>query len=344
MSAEREPDREQEGNTETAEGERREGEKEMQTVVSNYVAPNLIGQADRLIEANYSNEYSIDYYGERVDSLDGQDEKIEVDDDRDEELVIADDCDATKSDVDCAENRGDERIQSEEQEDRCRTEGSYEPSWHPHVYGKPPKKPTPHTIEYILGLSDKTGQEEPRRSTVSQLMNVKRNFETKKQVSQEKGTQVQDSNERRASSVHKNRLQEQLLQRGVRTDSDCAVQYGFKVDEPLNLSVPKVKESPGWGSVDEDKLLKDASKLVKRKKSTEDVRSPLGGEGSLTSEEGEESAAGRRKKARTTFTGRQIFELEKLFEVKKYLSSGERADMAKLLNVTETQDCNLTQC
>lgn len=62
----------------------------------------------------------------------------------------------------------------------------------------------------------------------------------------------------------------------------------------------------------------------------------MGGEGSLTSEEGEESA-GRRKKARTTFTGRQIFELEKLFEVKKYLSSGERADMAKLLNVTETQ-------
>lgn len=81
----------------------------------------------------------------------------------------------------------------------------------------------------------------------------------------------------------------------------------------------------------------DPSKLIKRKKSTEDVRSPLGGEGSLTSEEGEDPGAGRRKKARTTFTGRQIFELEKLFEVKKYLSSGERADMAKLLNVTETQ-------
>lgn len=45
----------------------------------------------------------------------------------------------------------------------------------------------------------------------------------------------------------------------------------------------------------------------------------------------------RKKKARTTFTGRQIFELEKQFELKKYLSSSERADMAKLLNVTETQ-------
>lgn len=47
--------------------------------------------------------------------------------------------------------------------------------------------------------------------------------------------------------------------------------------------------------------------------------------------------ARKKKKARTTFTGRQIFELEKQFEIKKYLSSSERSDMAKLLNVTETQ-------
>jgi len=52
----------------------------------------------------------------------------------------------------------------------------------------------------------------------------------------------------------------------------------------------------------------------------------------------EQTADGKRKKkARTTFTGRQIFELEKQFEVKKYLSSSERSEMAKLLNVTETQ-------
>ncbi|GIY90510.1 hypothetical protein CDAR_195201 [Caerostris darwini] len=50
-----------------------------------------------------------------------------------------------------------------------------------------------------------------------------------------------------------------------------------------------------------------------------------------------ESEKSKKKKARTTFTGRQIFELEKQFEIKKYLSSSERAEMAKLLNVTETQ-------
>ncbi|KAI1287415.1 Homeobox protein ceh-9 [Halotydeus destructor] len=49
------------------------------------------------------------------------------------------------------------------------------------------------------------------------------------------------------------------------------------------------------------------------------------------------SSADKKKKARTTFTGRQIFELEKQFEIKKYLSSSERSAMAKLLNVTETQ-------
>lgn len=45
----------------------------------------------------------------------------------------------------------------------------------------------------------------------------------------------------------------------------------------------------------------------------------------------------KKKKARTTFSGRQIFELEKQFEAKKYLSSNERAEIASTLNVTETQ-------
>ncbi|CAG9533894.1 unnamed protein product [Cercopithifilaria johnstoni] len=45
----------------------------------------------------------------------------------------------------------------------------------------------------------------------------------------------------------------------------------------------------------------------------------------------------QKKKARTTFTGGQIFELEKQFEKKKYLSSSERGELAKLLSVTETQ-------
>ena len=37
----------------------------------------------------------------------------------------------------------------------------------------------------------------------------------------------------------------------------------------------------------------------------------------------------RRKKMRTTFTGRQIFELEKMFETKKYLNSSERSNLSR---------------
>ncbi|KAJ8317670.1 hypothetical protein KUTeg_005574 [Tegillarca granosa] len=65
------------------------------------------------------------------------------------------------------------------------------------------------------------------------------------------------------------------------------------------------------------------NKLEEKRKSTDDESNP------------EQPA--KKKKARTTFTGRQIFELEKQFEQKKYLSSAERAEMAALLNVTETQ-------
>merc|ERR1712002_68739 len=45
----------------------------------------------------------------------------------------------------------------------------------------------------------------------------------------------------------------------------------------------------------------------------------------------------RRKKMRTTFTGRQIFELERMFETKKYLNSGERSHLSRLLDVSEQQ-------
>ncbi|XP_041369886.1 homeobox protein MOX-2-like [Gigantopelta aegis] len=66
------------------------------------------------------------------------------------------------------------------------------------------------------------------------------------------------------------------------------------------------------------------SKGDKRKKSADDSSD-------------KEDSVTKKKKARTTFTGRQIFELEKQFEQKKYLSSAERAEMATLLRVTETQ-------
>lgn len=204
-------------------------EKEMQTVVSTYVAPDLTDDT-KLDDVNYEYRYS------EIDRLSPDvDEKINVDDDREEELVITDD--VTESPVE--QSNGDRR-------------DSFEPSWHPHVYGKPPKKPTPHTIEYILGISN---QNETNKS-VSQLMNVKRSFDVRNLTEKH----VQTDDRRYNISLHKNKLQDQLLQRSVRTsesDFDGKV-YGVKCEEqPLNLSVPKAKESPGWTSgTDEDKICK----------------------------------------------------------------------------------------
>lgn len=38
----------------------------------------------------------------------------------------------------------------------------------------------------------------------------------------------------------------------------------------------------------------------------------------------------RQKKMRTTFTGRQIFIMEKMFETKKYLNATERSHLSRL--------------
>ena len=40
--------------------------------------------------------------------------------------------------------------------------------------------------------------------------------------------------------------------------------------------------------------------------------------------------SGRQKKMRTTFTGRQIFIMEKMFETKKYLNATERSHLSRL--------------
>uniref|UniRef100_A0A8V0YUF2 Sensory organ homeobox n=1 Tax=Gallus gallus TaxID=9031 RepID=A0A8V0YUF2_CHICK len=54
-------------------------------------------------------------------------------------------------------------------------------------------------------------------------------------------------------------------------------------------------------------------------------------------ESGRCSAAGGKKKTRTIFSKSQVFQLESTFDVKRYLSSAERAGLAAALHLTETQ-------
>ncbi|XP_030348487.1 homeobox protein HMX1-like [Strigops habroptila] len=79
------------------------------------------------------------------------------------------------------------------------------------------------------------------------------------------------------------------------------------------------------------------------------VRGPAGGRPGLSGREEEEEergeepgepeqrAAGRKKKTRTVFSRSQVFQLESTFDVKRYLSSSERAGLAASLHLTETQ-------
>ncbi|XP_048799670.1 homeobox protein HMX2-like [Lagopus muta] len=59
--------------------------------------------------------------------------------------------------------------------------------------------------------------------------------------------------------------------------------------------------------------------------------------GGCSRESGRCSAAGGKKKTRTIFSKSQVFQLESTFDVKRYLSSAERAGLAAALHLTETQ-------
>uniref|UniRef100_UPI00358F140B homeobox protein HMX3-like n=1 Tax=Myxine glutinosa TaxID=7769 RepID=UPI00358F140B len=50
-----------------------------------------------------------------------------------------------------------------------------------------------------------------------------------------------------------------------------------------------------------------------------------------------EKKSGRKKKTRTVFSRNQVFQLESTFDMKRYLSSAERAGLAASLHLTETQ-------
>lgn len=50
-----------------------------------------------------------------------------------------------------------------------------------------------------------------------------------------------------------------------------------------------------------------------------------------------EPGSGRKKKTRTVFSRSQVFQLESTFDMKRYLSSSERAGLAASLHLTETQ-------
>ncbi|XP_017782297.1 PREDICTED: homeobox protein Hox-A4-like [Nicrophorus vespilloides] len=110
-------------------------------------------------------------------------------------------------------------------------------------------------------------------------------------------------------------------------------QIKVDINEPLNLST-KCNNRLRTKALDKESTRKRKRPRVE---SIDQKASPSPPNVQSSEPLSDDAEKSKKKKARTTFTGRQIFELEKQFELKKYLSSSERSEMAKLLNVTETQ-------
>ncbi|KAK9889117.1 hypothetical protein WA026_004388 [Henosepilachna vigintioctopunctata] len=143
---------------------------------------------------------------------------------------------------------------------------------------------------------------------------------------------IQDS---KSADVGETEVKKMCLS-GSSDDSFVKIQTNLTdVNEPLNLSIRSIAKV-------KTKTVKDSSKKRKKGRDREalDLKFPPLTPHPADSVAEDADAKSKKKKARTTFTGRQIFELERQFELKKYLSSSERSEMAKLLNVTETQVSN----
>ncbi|XP_067134928.1 uncharacterized protein [Centruroides vittatus] len=220
-------------------------------------------------------------------------------------------------------------------------------TWHPHVYGKPPRQPTPHFIVDILGMREKARStvvlngartcyqpEEMEHRLLDQPLNLSCGERTVSptRTTDFKGNKTPDT----VPPISPVASPALLCQRSFYPTENAGgggkdakfTQVNAKDNDPQ--AKKSVKIASGKGNKRKKDKTADASDESPTPTAPDTASTPS------TTEE-QTSDKGKKKKARTTFTGRQIFELEKRFEVKKYLSSSERAEMAKLLNVTETQ-------
>ncbi|XP_071392832.1 homeobox protein HMX3-B [Centroberyx affinis] len=94
----------------------------------------------------------------------------------------------------------------------------------------------------------------------------------------------------------------------------------------LQKSDPDAKEE----SADDDIALEESDADEPKKEEQED-------DWRRKSDEDSDKKPCRKKKTRTVFSRSQVFQLESTFDIKRYLSSSERAGLAASLHLTETQ-------
>ncbi|XP_069468124.1 homeobox protein HMX3 [Ambystoma mexicanum] len=82
---------------------------------------------------------------------------------------------------------------------------------------------------------------------------------------------------------------------------------------------------------------KSPEEIILEESDSEEGRKEEAGEDWKQREEGSDKKPCRKKKTRTVFSRSQVFQLESTFDMKRYLSSSERAGLAASLHLTETQ-------
>lgn len=240
-------------------------------------------------------------------------------------------------------------------------------TWHPHVYGNPPRTPTAHNVADILGWTKAGPDEQPLNlstakrpnGTVLDLTKIKR----KADVIPTAAVMLNNNNNHNNNNNGSHLLQQhhQQLHSHYHHQHQQHQQHQPHHLQSLPITTHNNIMTAAAAVATTTTAAVAATATVTatvapppvRKKSRKDVppsSSPgllvSSSSGSPAGQQAGESDGGhssdgcgdrKRKKARTTFTGRQIFELERQFELKKYLSSSERSEMAKMLGVTETQ-------
>ena len=88
----------------------------------------------------------------------------------------------------------------------------------------------------------------------------------------------------------------------------------------------------------DDSRTSTASPIVVESEHTSDaLGKSFSNDGNSSDENDEDKKNRRKKKTRTVFSRSQVFQLESTFDMKRYLSSSERAGLAASLQLTETQ-------
>ncbi|XP_050420762.1 homeobox protein Nkx-6.2-like [Adelges cooleyi] len=186
-------------------------------------------------------------------------------------------------------------------------------TWHPHVYGHPPRTPTAHKIADILGWTKAAvaaADDQPLNLTTAGRTRQNGTTTTVLDLTKIKRKDISAA---AAAAAH---------------PPTTTLNHGHQQAAHLPPTTPVRKKSR------KDVPLSSSPGLLVSSSSGSPAGQQAESDGGHSSDGGGDR---KRKKARTTFTGRQIFELERQFELKKYLSSSERSEMAKLLGVTETQ-------